>query len=361
MPGEPSLPRRSLGDFMNQETLPKGLRLDRGYLQIRLFSDGRTYYQNFGPDNIEAREIAIARLNELRKQLLLWKSKLIPKHPFEKEIKIQHKKFHEVSKLFLSLWSNETDADGQTRHTPEAIRVCEGIIARLDLYFGKKVYDAIKPIHVQKWRDKRLQSVIGTSVNREQNVLSSIFSHVEAWIKLEKIDAFVTPAENPCNHVEKAKLRKRERIVTPYEVAKLKNAARELGDHNGCENISLAVKTTLSDKDLKTLKFGDTVDLDRAKTGVPVLIPIAVTHSPDWTKWRRRWDAIRIKAGLRDIEWRDLRKAGGNMMLGRHDPKLISMYMGHADLKTTEEIYFKLRSDKMQALAKDLSDMVDKL
>ena len=138
-------------------------------------------------------------------------------------------------------------------------------------------------------------------------------------------------------------------------------AANDLGDINAWENIALAVKTCLSFNDLYKLKLGDTVNLNRSKTGVAVTIPILVTHQPNWKNWRKRFTAICARAGITDATTRDLRKSGGNLLVGKHDPKLISQYMGHADQKTTEGIYLKMREEKMAPLAADLSNIVDSL
>ena len=334
--------------------LSKGIKLDKGYIQVRVFHRGRQYTKNFGRDCPFARQLAEIHLAEKRKEILMSKAGIAPE--------LATKKFKEVANIFIHLWCSATDANGKSKRDPHAgedmtNRVNNALIP----FFGERTFHEIRPIDIQDWRDRRVKQVAGTTANREQNILSSIFSDINQWIKIEKIKPFKTPAENPCQGIERAPTAKRERVLTPYELSKLKLAATELGDMNAWENIALAVKTCLSFADLQTLKLGDTVDLNRSKTGVSVLIPIVVTHHPDWTNWRRRWTAIVKTSGIVDVEFRDLRKAGGNLLVGKHDVKLISQYMGHADQKTTEGFYAKIQAENMKALANNLSQIVDSL
>lgn len=337
------------------KSLPKGLRLIPGnYLQVRVFSKGMAYTKNFGKDSPFARELAEIHIAEKRKEILMGK--------FGIRRENESKTFAEVGEIYFQIWGTAIDPNGKSIRSLRNVDRTRAVFRRvLAASFGRREYASISPLDIQRWRETRLEKVGGTSVNREQNVLSSIFSSIEQWIKLGKIDSFAIPEQNPCKFVEKAKIVKRERIASPYEISKLKLAAKELGDYSGCENICLALKTTLSDKDLRTLKFGDAVDLKRSKTGVRVLIPIIVTHHPDWTNWNPRWYKIREKAGCKDLQWRDLRKSGGNLLVGETDIKLLSQYMGHANQRTTEEFYTKVQQDKMAVLAKQLSDKIDAL
>jgi integrase len=339
--------------------MTRGIRIVRGYCVVRIMHKGKYYHKSFGRDSSLARELAQIHLAEKRKEILMGRFGVSSEPPV--------KRFAEAAPLYFSRWSEERTPEGQLKHG--SAKETERIINKsLISFFGRMFFHEVRPADVIRWREKRSISVSGTSVNREQAVLSSIFSHLIDWVQNEEIPAFKLPTEkqsgnvlNPCLSVEMAETVKRERIVTPYEISKLKLAARDLGDENARENICLAIKTCLSRKDLKKLKLGDTVDLRRTKTGVRVVVPITVLYQPDWSNWRKRWAAVVAKAGIGDIEFRDLRKAGGNLLLGKHDLKLISQYMGHADQKTTEAAYTKLRAEKMGALAKDLSEIVDAL
>ena len=338
--------------------LPKGLRLDKhgavDYVQVRIFNNGEMYTKNFGPDSPTARQVAGIHLAEKRKEILMGKIGVSPELP--------RKRFKDVAAIFVKEWGKELDPNGKPCHSDDAaVGLANRLGSAILPTFGNAWYDEIRPIDVKAWRDKRTQTVTGTTANREQVILGSIFSSVEKWIKIEKIPAFKTPAENPCTGIEKAPLVKRERNLSEYEISKLLWAAKELGDDNGLENIVLALETCLSLKDLHRLHLGDTINLKRTKTGVDVLLPIVVLHQPSWVNWRKRFEAIRAKAGIKDVEFKDLRKSGGNLLVGLHDVKLVSQYMGHADVQTTEGIYTKVQAEKMSPLAKTLKAKINAL
>lgn len=121
----------------------------------------------------------------------------------------------------------------------------------------------------------------------------------------------------------------------------------------------MALKSVLSMKDLKNLEIGQEIDTSRSKTGVRVNIPIANLVKLDWYGWRTRWEKAREKAGLTDLQFRDLRKTGINWMKGKFDLKLISEYAGHADIKTTEKSYTIKQSEYLEPLAKYMDSEVD--
>lgn len=370
----------------------KGLRLDHGYLQIRVTHKGTTYHcENFGKDSPEARQIAEIKLTEirakLRKEILLGKIGMSPKLP--------EKRFRELVPVFLKHWEAETDGDGYPLHPEKSIVETTRIFEKsLIPFFGDKLFHLITPSHVADWRAGRLKPrkivkdgidtvkrILGTSVNREMVPLSSMFTKLAQLIALEKVEAFVLPVNpqtgavwNPCAAVNKAAVRKRERIPTDYELRKIKNACitvvmkdqvgiheEHIGDPDAWEICKLALKSILSEKDLRKLEVGSTIDLNRSKTGVPVHIPVTVLQKLNWKNWQKRWRAIRKLAGCPDIQFRDLRKKGGNHLVGHFDTKLVSQYFGHASVKTTEGAYTVIQQDKMRPLAESLDSWVESL
>lgn len=344
------------------KTLPKGLRLDRGYLQIRLFNDGVMHCENFGKDSAESREIAIARLAELRKLLLMWQHKLIEKHPFKEEPILASKKFSEAANLYFDLWAKETNPDGTSKHTPAAQTTCRGILDRsLIAYFGKYEFDAIRPIDIQTWRDRRVKTILGTSANREQNVLSSIFSHIEQWVLLEKIKPFKIPVKNPCAPVDRASTRKRERVLTSQELSILKQACIQANDLDLWEICKMGLKSLLRKKDLMRLETGESIDINQAKTGKRINLPIQVLKPLNYINFRKRWEAIRKAACIPDCQFRDLRKTGANLLkMKGYSTKLMSEFLGHTNTDTTE-VYMVKNAAHLKPLAQDLADIVDSL
>ena len=340
--------------------LLRGLRCVRGYIQIRIMHNGRYYHKNFGPDSPLAREYATKHLLEKRHEIRMGK--------FGITKELESKKFSEVAALFFAYWQKETNADGTSAHTPKAIKGMGYFISYLVDYFGKKAFESIRPVDVMDWREHRLKSVGGTSVDREQGVLSSIFSTIERLINIEKIPAFKLPLDpktdkawNPCSSIEKSETVKRNRIPTEYELKKLKLSFTNLGDGDGWEICKMALKSILSEADLRKLELGAVIDTERLKTGVPVHIPITVLQRLNWRNWRKRWEAARSEAGLSDLQFRDLRKKGGNHLIGKYDIKLVSQYFGHASVKTTERSYTIVEQEKMRPLAQELDTWVENI
>src|SRR5579859_5785881 len=142
--------------------LPRGLRIVRGYVQVRLIVRGRYYHKHFGKDSPLARELAQIHLAEKRKEILMGMFGITRELP--------SKKFSDVARLYFEKWSQERDAEGRLIHggAEETKRVIE---INLIAYFGKIFFNEIRPVDVLRWRGKRLERVLGTSVNREQAIL----------------------------------------------------------------------------------------------------------------------------------------------------------------------------------------------
>lgn len=339
--------------------LPKGICLDHGYIQVRIQHAGILRTKNFGKDSPFAREMASIYLAERRKEILMGKCGMTPPAP--------KRRFKEVCALWLPLWRKEADGDGRPIHSELSIYERERTINKVLIpAFGDKWFDEITTPMVEDWREGLLadqeRGISGTTINRYQGPLSAIFTDTMKWVEAGKIKpAFALPAKNPCLSATWAKNKVRDRVLTQYELRKLKNAFFSLNDADGWSICKMALKSTLSMADLKALDTGDTIDTQRTKTGVPVNIPIQVKVMFQWKNWRRRWEAAREAAGLVDVQFRDLRKTGINMIAGRHDTKLVSQYAGHASVKTTEGIYTQVLHEKLRPLAEDLESQVESI
>lgn len=313
-------------------------------------------------------EYALKHLLEKRHEIRLGKFGVTKELP--------SKKFAEVAPIYMEMWKAQKDGDGRPKHDAKSINERQRVFDNnLVSYFGKFDFDAIRTVDVEKWREARLKTgVLGTSVNREMVPLSDMFSEIAQAISLEKIEAFKTPlfkvrsdkgeivVMNPCLLATKAQMRVRKVLVTDYELRKLKLAFMNLGDQDGWAICKLALKSILSEKDLRKLELGSVIDTERSKTQVPVHLPITILQKLNWHNWRKRWEAARKDGDLEHIQFRDLRKAGGNYLVGRkHDMKLVSQYHGHASVKTTEKSYTLFAQEKMKPLAEDLETWTEGL
>lgn len=334
----------------------KGLRVIRGYVQVRLFHKGKCYQKHFGPDSPLAREYALKHLLEKRHEIRMGK--------FGVEKELPSKKFKEVVPIYMKFWREEKDGDGRLKHSESSINERQRVFDRnLTPFFGPMSFESIRTIEVEKWREGRLATgVLGTSVNREMVPLGDMFTEMTKAVAVERINAFKLPAQNPCTHATKAEMRVRERILTDYELRKLHLAFTTLNDADGWEIVLLALQSVLSPKDLRKLEIGATIDIKRSKSNVPVNIPITILQRLNWTNWRRRWEAARKEAGLEDVQFgRDLRKTGGNEAVGHFDLKLVSQYFGHSTIKTTEKSYTMVNREKMRPIAEHLQKWVTNL
>ena len=75
---------------------------------------------------------------------------------------------------------------------------------------------------------------------------------------------------------------------------------------------------------------------------------------------KRAWDRIRVKAGIRDVRFHDLRRTVGSWLAGSGESlHLIGKILNHHDVSTTA-IYARLNLDPMrQALERNASKMLE--
>jgi integrase len=339
--------------------LPRGLKCDRGFLCIRIKNP--KYFKGCGPHTRQNEVYAIDDLAQVRRDIRLG--------VFVQKLKEKRRKFEDVVyKVYLPRWEAERNPDGSPKHKHKAIQNQKSMIkVSLIPWFGKMYFDEIKAKNVLEWREWRMKNeVIGTSVNREQAVLSPIFNSVERWVKTEMIDPFKLPVENPCQYVEKAKLRKRKRVLSTTELKSIKEQAYALGDPDLWTIIKYALTSTLRKSDLERLEVGLEIDLTQNKTGYPINLPITVLTNLNWTNFRKRWELVREKAKLdfpkedpRNVEFRDLRRTGANILKQRgYSTKIIGEVLGHQNESTTT-IYLTPQKEHLKPVVDELKSIVD--
>lgn len=346
------------------KNLPKNVVIDHGYLQARVFHSGHVYTKNFGLPSSHAIELASIWVAQKKKEILEERVGIKPVIP--------SKQFEPAARLYFSLWGMEKDAEGFDKHTKDAKYQVELKLNKYFIPFFKKfTVDQIRPLDIQRYREWRLKDgAQGTTVNREQNMLSSMFSHWADWIALEKVFAFKLPEKNPCQFVEKAPMRVRERVLTTKELSSLKQAFIKLNDPTGWDICVLGLKSLLRKKDLMRLEHGQQIDLKQAKTGLRVKIPIQVMFpNISWVNWRDRWVEARKEAQLdfplsdpRNCQFKDLRKTGATLLSQQGFPiKSISEMLGHSSVDTTENHYLIRNVEHLKPLATALDKLVESL
>lgn len=208
--------------------------------------------------------------------------------------------------------------------------------------------------------------------NRVLAVLSKMFNLAERW-------GLRPDGSNPCRHVEKFAERKRERMLSPAELARLGDA---LTAHDGSPYAVAAVKLLV----FTGARLGEVlglrwewIDFERgearlpdSKTGAktlhlppPALAVLAALPRLDGNPYviagakpgaalvnlEKPWRAIRRPAGLDDVRLHDLRHAFASVAAssGMGLP-IIGKMLGHSQPATTAR-YAHLASDPVKAAA----------
>ena len=208
--------------------------------------------------------------------------------------------------------------------------------------------------------------------NRVLAVLSKMFNLAERW-------GLRPDSSNPCRHVEKFGERKRERMLSPVELARLGDA---LAAHNGSPYAVAAVKLLVftgarlgevlglrwewvnferGEARLPDSKSGaKTLHLPPPALAVLALLPrldgnphliVGAKEGAALVNLEKPWRAIRAAAGLDDVRLHDLRHAFASVAAssGMGLP-IIGKMLGHTQAATTAR-YAHLASDPVKAAA----------
>ncbi len=221
--------------------------------------------------------------------------------------------------------------------------------------------------------------------NRVLSLLSKMFNLAERW-------GIRQDGSNPCRHMEKFKERKRERYLTPDELARLGTVlsqAESSGEElpQAIAAIRLLVLTGARLSEILTLKW-EYIDFDRremhlpdSKTGektvqlgepaIEVLNAMPrLAGSPYVIPGQRPgqhliglpkiWKRIKEKAGLKDVRVHDLRHsfASSAAQAGLSLP-FIGALLGHREVATTNR-YVHLMSDPLKQAAEKVSTEIHK-
>src|SRR5580692_1370180 len=215
--------------------------------------------------------------------------------------------------------------------------------------------------------------------NRVLAVLSKMFNLAERW-------GWRPDGSNPCRHVEKFAERKRERMLSPAELARLGDA---LATYDGSPYAAAAVKLLV----FTGARLGEVlglrwewIDFERgearlpdSKTGAKTLhlpppaltvlsevprlhgnphVIIGAKPGAALVNLEKPWRAIRAAAGLDDLRLHDLRHAFASVAAssGMGLP-IIGKMLGHTQAATTHR-YAHLASDPVKAAAAAVAEKI---
>jgi len=230
----------------------------------------------------------------------------------------------------------------------------------------------------------RLHAKVGETApyraNRVVALLRKMFNLARDW--------GLSTGENPATRIQFFKEESRDRFVQPEELPRLFQAIAEEADPTVRAVLLTALLTGARRAEVLTMRWDD-LSLTRAewriphtKAGRPHLLPlphalVAMLRSLPRVEdmpyvfpgqngvghlqnMKRAWDRIRVKAGIHDVRFHDLRRTVGSWLAGSGESlHLIGKVLNHRDVSTTA-IYARLNLDPVrQALERNASKMLE--
>ena len=214
--------------------------------------------------------------------------------------------------------------------------------------------------------------------NRMLGVLSKMFTLAEVW-------GWRPDGTNPCRHVKLYRELKRERFLSPEEMARLGAVLRAAEEEmpSAVAAIRLLLMTGCRMSEIRDLRWehvaADEIELPDSKTGsraVPlspearaVLASIPRVAGNPWVfpgrfpgthrvDLQRPWKIIRKRAGLEDVRLHDLRHSFASRALALGESlTMIGKLLGHTQVQTTAR-YAHLARNSIQNAAARIADSI---
>ena len=228
--------------------------------------------------------------------------------------------------------------------------------------------DDVAALH-HEMRDKPYQA------NRTLGVISKMMNQAEAW-------GLRPDRSNPCYHIRKYRETKRERFLSPDELARLGKALdkEESLAPAAVTAFRLLLYTGARLSEIQTLKWeyvrGNRIHLPDSKTGAktiplngPALEVLAGAKRVEGNPWvvvgtaegshltdlQKPWRRVRKAAGLDDVRIHDLRHtfASEAVMAGESLP-MVGKILGHTQTQTTAR-YAHLADDPLQGASERIA------
>jgi integrase len=354
--------------------MPPGIIVDEGYVVIRLRQNGKPFKQWIGRlDEPDVADRALAKWHHLKNQQRLGELGI--------DAAKEHMLLEDASEIFLRL-------HGLKRESRKGIKQFQRYFRLWKEFWKGRFLDTMTPGDMgdyRRWRKIPRNYVINgkektsaandSTINREQTAFITMFNRLREWRKVGQIPKnTLLPEDNPGRGKDPGQkkvnedrfIRKRlfrdgewenlwacsdnrsRRILLamlnlPLREVDLKSLRKSLIDHKANEFTGVQVKTNRE----YHLPINEVIwDLIRTAPGDQVL---------DFAGWDQRWKRIKRRAGLRDLQKRDLRREAATALLeDGYDLREIKEMLGHANVTTTVR-YLGLRKEDLQKAGKTLA------
>ena len=252
----------------------------------------------------------------------------------------------DAADLFLKL-------HGEKRQSAKGIKQFVRYVRLIKEAWRGRYADTMTGDDMRDYREsRRKRGVSESTVNREQTAIITLFNKLAEWRRVGQIPRnILLPDGNPGRGVKKVNEDRfiRERLLTDEEYKNLWACA----DQRIRRIILAEMNLPLRLEDLKQLsKKNINYKLGRfkgvqAKTGREYSLPInevmweLIRTAPgdkilDFTGFERRWQRTIKRAGLKGLEFRDLRRTAATALHdGGKKLKTISAMLGHGAVTTT--------------------------
>lgn len=322
-------------------TLERGVVIDRarGYVYVRFKRQGVVRKELVGRTT-EAD--AIDRANFRAQQIRHRRRTDVPGFEARRERLLME----DASDLFFRL-------HGQKRQSSKGVKQFARYTRLIKEAWSGRYADTLTGGDMRDYRDdRRKQGVAESTINREQTAIITMFNKLAEWRRVGQIPRnILLPDANPGRGVKKVNEDRfiRERLLTDEEYKNLWACA----DQRTRRIILAEMNLPLRLEDLKQLsKKNINYKLGRfkgvqAKTGREYSLPInevmwnliktaPADHILDFTGFERRWQRVVKRAGLKGLQFRDLRRTAATTLHdGGKKLKTISAMLGHGAVTTT--------------------------
>jgi len=334
-------------------TLERGVVIDkvRGYVYVRFKTNGTARKELIGPvDQPDVIDRANFRAQQIRQQ----RRAEIPGFDARK----QRLLMEDAADLFLKLHGHKRQSVKGAKQFVRYARLIK------EAWAGRYV-DTITGDDMRDYRDqRRKQGVSESTINREHTAIITLFNRLPEWRRTGQIPRnILLPEFNPGRGVKKINEDRfiRERLLSDEEFKNLWACADSLTRRIILAEMNLPLRL----EDLKRLsKKNVNYKLSQfkgvqAKTGKEYTLPINKTlwelirTAPgdqilDFTGFEGRWKRVVKRAGLKGLQFRDLRRTAATTL---HDSgeklRTISAMLGHGAVTTTIR-YLGLKDENLR-------------